>query len=191
MAMKFEFEEVLHIVVSVITISIAFSLFRADFWLILLTLGLGFILHELAHKFVAQAYGAYAVYRAWTVGLIVALALAFFTQGSFIFAAPGAVVIYGRHLTHAQNGKIAIAGSVMNFALASMFLLIAYANPQSLEFAWTGAYINAFLGAFNMIPIFPLDGQKVKAWDGTAWLAIAIACWGLLFALMFGIIRPG
>jgi len=188
MVLKFGFEEILHIVISVITISVAFSLFRADFWLILFTLGLGFILHELAHKYVAQMYGAFAVYRAWTLGLLVALGLAVITEGRFIFAAPGAVVIYGKHLTHAQNGKIAIAGSTMNFILAILFLSIGFANPGSKDFAWTGAYINAFLGAFNMIPIYPLDGQKVQAWNETAWLAITILCWGLLLGFMTGLI---
>ncbi|MFH0971846.1 MAG: site-2 protease family protein [Candidatus Micrarchaeota archaeon] len=186
--MRFETEEILHIIISVVTISVAFSIFRADFWLILLTLGLGFILHELAHKFVAQHYGAYAIYRAWTLGLLIALGLAIFTEGRFIFAAPGAVVIYGRHLTSAQNGKISIAGSATNFVLAIVFLSVGYANPGMAEFANTGAYINAFLGAFNMIPIYPLDGQKVQAWSETAWLAITALTWGLLFMLMFGII---
>ncbi len=186
--MKFSWEEILHIIVSVVTISIAFSIFRADFWLILGTLGLGFILHELAHKYVAQSYGAMAEYRAWTFGLLLALGLAIITEGRFIFAAPGAVVIYGRHLSHAQNGKIAIAGSITNFILAIAFLSIGYANPGAEEFARLGAYINAFLGAFNMIPIYPLDGQKVQAWSERAWLTAVVLLWGLLFLLMLGII---
>ncbi|MBI5224384.1 site-2 protease family protein [Candidatus Micrarchaeota archaeon] len=188
MVMKFEENELLHIAVSVITISLAFSLYAGTFWLILATLGLGFILHELAHKYVAQSYGAFAVYRAWTFGLLLALGLAIFTEGKFIFAAPGAVVIFGRHLTQKQNGKIAIAGSVTNFALSLIFLSVAYAGIGYEDLARTGAYINAFLGAFNMIPIAPLDGQKVQAWSESAWLAITAACWGLLFLLMFGVI---
>jgi Zn-dependent protease len=188
MGMSFTIEEILHIVISVITISFAFSIFRADFWFILLTLGVGFIMHELAHKFVAQSYGAQAQYRAWTFGLLLALGLAIFTEGRFIFAAPGAVVIYGRHLTNAQNGKIAIAGAAMNFLLAIFFILMGFTSAGWSEFAQTGAYINAFLGAFNLIPVFPLDGQKVQAWNETVWLGAVILLWGLLFLLMFGII---
>lgn len=186
--MRFTLEEILHIVVSVITISIAFSIFRADFWLILLTLGVGFIMHELAHKFVAQYYGAQAEYRAWTFGLLLALGLAVITQGGFIFAAPGAVVIYGRHLNRDQNGKIAIAGAAMNFILSLFFLALAYSSSGYEELARTGAYLNAFLGAFNLIPIYPLDGQKVQEWNESIWLGSVVLLWGLLFSLMFGII---
>ncbi|MFH1257808.1 MAG: hypothetical protein ABIG96_06735 [Candidatus Micrarchaeota archaeon] len=190
MAMRFEMDEVLHILISVITISITFSLFneQAGFWLILCTLGLGFILHELGHKFVAQSYGAYAIYRAWWIGLLIAIGLAIVTEGKFIFAAPGAVVIYGRHLTQEQNGRISIAGSSVNFVLALVFLSIAYAGNGYEMLGRTGAYINAFLGAFNMIPIYPLDGQKVQMWSESAWLAIVVLCWGLLFLMMFGIV---
>lgn len=191
MVLKFEKEEIIHILVSVITISIAFSMFQGDFWLVLFTLGLGFILHELAHKYVAQRYGAYAVYRAWFVGLLGALGLAIITEGRFILAAPGAVVIYGKHLTHEHNGKIAIAGSVMNLILALIFLSVAYANPGSSQFAYWGAYVNIFLAAFNMIPIFPLDGEKVRRWSEGYWLAISVISWGLFFAVMGGLIPIG
>lgn len=181
-----DWTEILHILVSVITISIAFSLFTANFWFVLVTLGLGFILHELAHKIVAQSYGATAYYRAWTLGLVVALALAILTQGRFVFAAPGAVIIHGRHLTHAQNGRIALAGPLMNFFLALAFLWLAASNPGLRELALAGAYVNAFLGAFNMIPVYPLDGQKVQAWSGAAWGISSLLLFGLVFGMMFG-----
>ncbi|MBU1197983.1 site-2 protease family protein [Candidatus Micrarchaeota archaeon] len=185
--MKTDYVEILHIVVSVITISIAFSLFSGQFWLILITLGLGFVLHELAHKFVAQGYGAIAYYRAWTFGLVLALVLAVVTGGGFVFAAPGAVMIHGPHLTRSQNGKIAIAGAMMNFFLALGFIMLGTLT-QYRELAYWGAYINAFLGAFNLIPIYPLDGQKVKAWNPLWWSVAAVILFGLLISIMFNII---
>ncbi|MFH1106751.1 MAG: site-2 protease family protein [Candidatus Micrarchaeota archaeon] len=187
--MQFHWMEILHIVVSVITISIAFSLFNANFWLVLLTLGLGFILHELSHKIVAQMYGATAYYRAWTFGLLLAVALALFTQGGFVFAAPGAVVIYGAHLTRGQNGRIALAGPMMNFFLALAFLFLAATNSGLRELGFAGAYVNAFLGAFNMIPVYPLDGEKVQSWSYKAWGIASLLLFGLMFAFMFGFIR--
>ncbi len=183
------FEELAHIIVSVVTISAAFAIawtgsteftpeFSNTFILILLTVGLGFILHELAHKFVAQRYGASAEYRSWTIGLALAVAMALLL--GFVFAAPGAVYIYGKQLTGEQNGRIALAGPMTNAALAVFFLLLGLSLPQFAGLAKTGAAVNAFLGFFNLLPFFPMDGQKVWAWNKQAWLA-AIAG---LFVLM-------
>src|SRR3989344_6005937 len=73
-----------------------FSLLRLFSWdfvfLFLISLGtagLGFLLHELAHKFVAQRYGCAAEYRAFDQMLYLALGLAVII--GFLFAAPGAV----------------------------------------------------------------------------------------------------
>ena len=33
------------------------------------------------------------------------------------------------------------------------------------------------VGAFNMIPFFILDGQKVFTWDRRVWAAVAIPLW--------------
>ncbi len=169
--------ELLHILISVIAISFAFAWgsqsFIADFLAIMLTVGIGFIFHELAHKFVAQNYGAAAAYRAWPFGLGVAIFLAIATNGSFVFAAPGAVLIYGPHISREENGKISIAGPLTNFLIAVCFVAIAFAFPAVAPIAFFGGRINAFLGLFNLVPFFPLDGEKVLNWSKAAWLAAA------------------
>lgn len=181
-------EEMLHIIVSVVTISLAFSFIQpsgftpAVFMAILFTLGLGFILHELAHKYVAIHFGVHAEYRAWTAGLFMALVLAL-TVG-FVFAAPGAVYIMGR-VSREQTGKIAVAGPLMNLFLALVFVGVGWLVPAAAEFAALGAFVNLFLGAFNMLPIFVLDGQKVAAWNQGVWAALFLAFVALLFLPVF------
>ncbi len=169
--------EAMHILVSVATISLAFSLFKSNnvfnpsyFVIILLSVGSAFILHELGHKYAALHFGVHAEYRAWTTGLFLAVLMAFLTRGSFVFAAPGAVYIFGR-VTNEQNGKIALAGPMMNFLLA-LFFLALYFSGGALEFAATGAYVNLLLGGFNMIPMHPFDGAKIAAWNQTVWLGL-------------------
>ena len=152
------------------------------FFIILGTVGLGFIIHELAHKYVAIHYGAHAEYRAWTLGLFLALAMAFLTQGSFVFAAPGAVYIFGR-VSREQNGIISLAGPLTNFALAIIFLLLSAFTGISKEFVATGALVNVMLGAFNMLPIPPFDGSKIFAWNKVVWGTLFLA-FGALFMLM-------
>ncbi|MFH1246872.1 MAG: site-2 protease family protein [Candidatus Micrarchaeota archaeon] len=178
-----DLNEALSILVSVITISIAFAIvwtrstnFDASFLsttgMIILTVGLGFVLHELAHKYVAIRYGAYARYQAWTLGLLLSVIMAF-TVG-FVFAAPGAVYVYGNHITREQNGKISAAGPLTNLILGLLFLLLGFTMPALREVALLGASVNFFLGAFNLIPIFPMDGSKVWAWNKYVWIAMFI-----------------
>ena len=182
--MRFSFIEIAHIVASVITISFALSLLGfADFTTVLLTLGLGFVLHELRHKYVAQRSGAFAEYRAWTLGLVFALATAFFLH--FVFAAPGAVYIHGKHrkITVEENGKISLAGAGVNFLLAIFFIALGTANSSYADIAYLGAYVNSFLGTFNLIPYGPLDGAKVKNWSNGVWLL----SFGVMLALMLSL----
>ena len=149
----------------------------------------GFLLHELMHKAVAQRYGAWAEFRSSRTGLLFAIVTALI---GFVFAAPGAVYIAGP-LTRQQNGRVSLAGPLTNFAVALAFTGAWIAVP-SLSSGDVGfyvggilfftGYINAFLGVFNMLPIPPLDGSKVLAWNVVIW-AVAIAGMGGLLALYF------
>ena len=103
-----------------IAVSIAFAIalsksvfsseLYAKFILASLTVGIGFLLHELGHKVVAQRYGCFAEFRSFDNMLLLAIAMSFF---GFIFAAPGAVMISGR-VDKRKNGKISAAGPIIN-----------------------------------------------------------------------------
>ncbi len=143
------------------------------------TAGLGFLLHELMHKFVAQGYGLWAEFRAYYPGLWMALIFSFF---GFILAAPGAVFIHGL-INKERNGRISLAGPVTNIVLAIIFLFLVLFNRGNgvLNLFFTyGLSINALLAAFNMIPVLPFDGAKIIAWDKRIYfltLAIALGLW--------------
>jgi len=173
--------EIMHITASVVTISLAFSIgalyaglpaFLSSFPIVLLTLGVGFVLHEMAHRWMAKRYGCWAVYRAWKPGLAFAVGLALMTGGRFVFAAPGAVHIGGKYLTPKESGMIALAGPIMNIIVGVFFLLLfsTAADPLVKIIGGTGAWINFFLAFFNMIPFPPLDGSKILQWNTMAWL---------------------
>jgi len=143
---------------------------------------LGFVLHEMGHRLVARRFGCFAEYTMWPTGLILALVCSLF---GFVFAAPGAVMIYPRSdmwgratLTRRQTGLISIAGPVMNICLAVAFILLNMAYP-TLLFS-LGAWINTWLAIFNLIPFGPLDGAKILRWDKRAWLAAIAIGIGLL-----------
>ena len=142
----------------------------------------GFLLHELAHKWMAQQYGCWAEYRGNKNGLYFALAMSAF---GFLLAAPGAVMVSGR-ITDRQNGIIAAVGPLTNIAIAIVALPIYIFTagldwPISLlgELARFIIVINLILGGFNMIPVQPLDGSKVIMWSKTAYLGIIAAIFAL------------
>ena len=188
-----ETTEIFDIAVSVIALSVAFSINRTGYFpIILLTVGVGFVAHELAHRFVANHYGAKAFFKAWPEGLLLMFVMAWVSQGQFLFAAPGAVYIYSNYLTRRQNGIISIAGALMNCLLALIFLVIALAigiglseNPNAIlsaeAFIAFGTYTNLYLAFFNMIPIPPLDGSKVMAWNFPIWATFMLILVILLF----------
>jgi len=185
-AIGFDFIEIRDLLISWLVISIAFSwrglgninLFMELFPIILIVVGTAFIFHELAHKFTAQRFGSIAFYRAWYIGLSLAAFLALIGSG-IIFAAPGAVYIQNHTSDLRRNGIISIAGPLTNAVLAFLFLIVFFVaagiqNSFLTLLGQMGFFVNVFLGAFNMLPIFPLDGSKVIRWSWVAWASLFI-----------------
>ena len=154
------------------------------FALSMVTVGVGFLLHELAHKVVAIRFGQRAQFRADYGMLFLAIAGAFV---GFLFAAPGAVYHRGR-ITARQNGLIALAGPVTNLGLAVVFAPLLTQPGFFGEVGALGVGINLLLAGFNMIPFGPLDGRSVLRWSKVVFVLVfvpsaALAVFGLLFVL--------
>jgi len=148
------------------------------------TAGIGFLLHELMHKYVAQGYGLWAEFRANYKMLWFAVFASLF---GFILAAPGAVYIRGR-ITTERNGKISLAGPMTNLVLAFGFLILIFLlqtnSPILNAFFGFGLTINSLLAAFNMIPTMPFDGAKIIRWNKPIYYITLILGIGL-FVLSF------
>jgi Zn-dependent protease len=146
--------------------------------LALLGVSLGFVFHEFGHRFTARRYGCFAEYQMWSGGLLLALGCSLL---GFVFAAPGAVVIYQgvRSLTRSQEGIISIAGPSANLLLALIFGLLNLFHPA--EVFELGAWINSLLALFNLIPFFILDGAKIFRWSKGIWLAAVVVGAALLW----------
>ncbi len=149
-----------------------------------LSVGLGFMAHELSHKIIAQKYGCHAEFRAWDRMLILAVIMAFF---GFIIAAPGAVMISGP-VGRRRNGKISAAGAIANLIVAAIFLsmLLVPVTGTLFLIARYGFMINTWLALFNMIPFAMFDGKKVLNWSKAVYFVIVLI--SVSFLVLNGII---
>jgi Zn-dependent protease len=212
---KFEKDELRDIAISILAISVAFTIFFAgglsgietmiknpdEFvvmtFLCIVTVGSGFILHEMAHKISAIYYGASAKFVMWTQGIALMMVTSLF---GFIFAAPGAVYIYAPRITRKENGIISLAGPMTNLIVALAFVFLSATREITVFLAilgssisvWQfGAYINLMLGLFNAIPIFPLDGSKIFAWNKVVWGGFLVATGVVAIIMEKILIMPG
>jgi len=173
--------EIIHIIISWLAISYAFAilllwsksgirpsseeLFSGIFnplVISLFTVGTSFIIHEMSHKIVAQRFGSWAEFRMSPVMLFLMLILVY--QLGILFAAPGAVVIYGGNVGRRENGRISLAGPLSNLILGMAFLII-----------------NITLALFNMIPFGIFDGRKVWDWNKLVYIGFVAAALLLLY----------
>lgn len=143
--------------------------FASVFPIALAAVGTGFILHELAHKYVAIHFGAEAEYRAWPFGLVIALITSLV---GFVFAAPGATYVFGgKNIGLRENGIISLAGPLTNILIAVIFFIpmITFSHNYIGQILSGVVFINLFLALFNLLPIPPLDGSKVFEWNKGIW----------------------
>jgi Zn-dependent protease len=155
------------------------------------TVGVGFILHELAHKFAALRYGYWAEFRKDNLMLLVAVVMA--ALAGFVFAAPGATVISApAPLSRRENGIISTAGPATNLVLAVPFVVLALTGGGLASVIGTmGWQVNGMLAAFNMLPVGPLDGKKILSWNPAVFLLLIGAAFVLLYLSFFpGLLAP-
>ncbi|MHB8605112.1 MAG: zinc metalloprotease [Thermoplasmatota archaeon] len=196
--------ELAHLALAVVALSFAFSfaltgqgLLRGAFdWNAVITVlpysalivVTAFVLHELAHKFVAQRYRMEAEFRASMPGLGLGFVLSLLT--GFVLALPGAVVIFG-YADERESGLISIFGPSVNIVLAALGLGFLVGAPSlDVHIGLTGTlfenivFINLFLAGFNMLPIPPLDGSKVWKWSklgfAAMWVLVVVGFYGLV-----------
>lgn len=192
-------KEIQDIIIAVLALTFAFTIatlshhgFRVSpgyaVFIMLLSLAavcVAFLSHELAHRQVARRFGGFAEFHIWPMGLLAGLMLSFL---GVVIAAPGAVYMSGIY-GNDRVGKAALAGPATNLVLGTAFLAAGYAllgGFWGVVFVYL-AQINIFLGAFNLVPFPPLDGQKVMAWDIRNYAIVGILA-VFLFIMTFVII---
>ena len=143
----------------------------------LIILILSIIAHEVAHGYAADSLGDPTARLAGRLtlnplphidlmGSIILPALLVFTGSPILFGWAKPVPYNPYNLKNKRLGEafVAVAGSATNILLAIIFALVvrfgAYFgfDAMALSLAAVIAFINLFLGFFNLIPFPPLDG---------------------------------
>ncbi len=112
-----------------------------------LVLGIGLLasvaVHEFAHVLIAQRLGGHV-------------------RGVTLMMLGGVSEVEGVPEVPYGELRLAIVGPVMSFVLGGVFFALRGASslPEALlAFTWLGR-LNLMLGAFNLLPAFPLDGGR-------------------------------
>lgn len=135
----------------------------------LVAVGSGFLLHELAHKFVAQYYGYLSEFRGDFKMMFFAMLIAL---TGFVLLAPGAVLIMGRP-SKKKNGIISTAGPFINLLLAFLFIILTLTFTGFWGQVFLISFmVNVWLGLFNMIPVWVLDGKKILQWNNKVYFTM-------------------
>ncbi len=149
----------------------------------------GFLLHELAHREIARRLGYIACFKAWTLGLLIAIMLSI---TGIVIAAPGAVYvgpkigwrfIIDKERLRKDEFYIALAGPLTNiiFAIISMILLMV--KPLAITFGIVFT-INASLAFFNLLPLPMLDGFKVAKGNLIVWIFLFLIALIMFFGMI-------
>ena len=171
--------ELLHLAVAtllVMGVGLSLNGYRYFSWQFIAMFVSAFLVHELAHKFLAQYYGSWAEFRAYMWGLVIT-AISALPMMPFKFIAPGAVMI--GLSDRSKFGRVALIGPLTNLAMGFSFLLLSFFfNSYSPYFA-AGASFNGWIALFNLMPIGVLDGQKILDWNKVIWGITMAAASGL------------
>lgn len=189
----FDQEEVYEVLISIAVLSFgfAYTLFNPGtvmgwvkaFPLAALLVAVGVIPHEYSHRSSAKFVNAYASYRLWKTGLVLAVLTPFL---GFVFAAPGGVRIksnpserFGRwwiDLTPQQIALTTLSGPLVNIGFAVAFMLLTPVSPNvtvngaAVNVFTAAAHVNAAIAFFSLFPVNALDGGKLLRWNTWFWL---------------------
>jgi Zn-dependent protease len=150
---------------------------------------LSFMIHEFAHKFVAQRYGMYAHFRMTMQGYYlsaVAILFAIPIFGTGVMAVGGARDIedYAKSTVAGPFSNLIVAGLL--FIIAELIVITTGPLASVVQFIiFYGMLLNSFLGLFNMIPIPGFDGSTIFRWSRPIWVLLTVSLLSTLLAGYF------
>jgi Zn-dependent protease len=142
---------------------------------------LSITIHEFAHAFAAYKLGDSTAKNsgrltlnpfkhADLIGTLI-MPIASFASGFALIGWAKPVPVDRRNFTNVykDDGIVSFAGPLSNLIIALTFFIFFYLiinfhlteNQLFINIFWYGVFFNIFLGAFNLLPIPPLDGSHI------------------------------
>ncbi|MFX1314926.1 MAG: hypothetical protein ACFE9T_03620 [Promethearchaeota archaeon] len=161
-----------------------------------------FLFHEFGHRQVAIHFGLQTKFRLLIFGMLITLfgltagliSLIGGVSGLPALALPGAVVVLGLDKIDRTTGLCKAAGPIVNLIYGSILLIISFIVPKDLyplnSLIGVAAYLNFYLGLFNMIPIGILDGQNIWKWNKKIFLILFSSLLILLIITHLNVYAP-
>ena len=147
-------------------------------------IGFAFLFHELGHKFAAQYFKARAEFKLDARGLlitVISIAMGFY------FLMPGATFWQSNLSQYSDvRGRVSGAGPIVNMHLACLSLgLFIFEKGAAINgigsidyvlftFGYISFILNVYLGLFNLIPVWILDGKKIYEWSEIIWFCFVM-----------------
>ncbi|MEB2792887.1 MAG: M50 family metallopeptidase [Caldisphaeraceae archaeon] len=169
-------------ILSIIVALAGFQLLDIGFYSSPIFIGIliGFISHEYMHRYVSRKYHMASIYTANVLGVVVTLVSSLFPIKLLM---PGYVRTWTLGPASRKGVLYSVAsGPMINIAIAAvLFAFSLFYQPYSF-FLRGVAWINAYLSLFNLIPIPPLDGEKIIRLDLMLWIIMFVI--SLVFVLI-------
>ena len=128
------------------------------------------LIHISAQRVAGLHVGIRVEYRLWWLGLVLGLVFVFVSRGNIWFLAPGGIIFH--HLAIHRIGffrygintltmnSISFMGPLANIALAIVFKILFMFLPNNMLIEKV-IFVSLWFAVFNMLPIPPLDGNKM------------------------------
>lgn len=134
-----------------------------------LIVALSILIHDMGQRLWGLAIGFRIEYKMWTFGLIIALVIAFVSNGSLWLIAPAGFMLHhlaGHRLGFFRYGinyfgqaMVALAGPLFTLMLVILLKVLSAFSPNPL--LQKAVMFNVVYAITSLLPIPPLDGSKI------------------------------
>ena len=133
--------------------------------------GVATIVHELGHRLSGRYYGYPSELQIWGLGSVTMLITAWFF--GTVFAQPSRTVMQGMMKeTNTHEVIVMVTGPLINLLFAGISFLLLPLGGYLTIMGKAGFSMNLLSSVCSLIPVKPMDGERVFRWNKLLWALI-------------------